>query len=66
MAKTIIQVVIEAMENDIASTTEFLIGGAAKDFAEYREAVGRIRGLRLAVQAIQDLLRSQLHEDDDD
>lgn len=66
MAKSIIQVVIEAMDNDIASTTEFLISGSVKDFAEYREAVGRIRGLRLAVQAIKDLMRNNEFDDEND
>lgn len=66
MAKSIIEVVIEAIQNDIASTTEFLISGSVKDHAEYREAVGRIRGLRLAVQSIKDLMRANEYEDDDE
>jgi hypothetical protein len=57
-------VLIEKHEEDVASSTQFLVGGGAKDFAEYREVVGRIRGLRLAIQTTKDLLRSM--EDNED
>lgn len=42
-----------------------LIDGAAKDYAEYRELVGIIRGLSHANLNIQDLLR-KLKDDNDD
>jgi translation initiation factor 1 (eIF-1/SUI1) len=42
-----------------------LIGGAAKDYAEYRELVGVIRGLSHANLNIQDLLRKLKSNDDD-
>ena len=42
-----------------------LISGAAKDYAEYRELVGIIRGLSHANLNIQDLLR-KLKDDNDD
>ena len=64
MAKTVYDVLIEKHEEDVASSTQFLVGGGAKDFAEYREVVGRIRGLRLAIQSTKDLLRSM--EDNED
>jgi hypothetical protein len=44
---------------------ESLINGAAKDYAEYRELVGIIRGLSHANLNIQDLLR-KLKENDED
>jgi len=64
MAKTVYDVLIEKHEEDVASSTQFLVGGGAKDFAEYREVVGRIRGLQLAIQTTKDLLRSM--EDNED
>jgi hypothetical protein len=64
MAKTVYDVLIEKHEEDVVSSTQFLVGGGAKDFAEYREVVGRIRGLRLAIQTTKDLLRSM--EDNED
>lgn len=66
MAKTVFDVLIEKFEEDVASSTQFLANGGAKDFAEYREVVGRIRGLQLATQTTKDLMRSQMEEDDDE
>lgn len=66
MGKTVYDVLIEKFEEDVASSSQFLANGGAKDFAEYREAVGRIRGLQLAVQTTKDLMRSQMEEDDDE
>jgi len=65
VAKTVFDVLIEKFEEDIASSADFLINGGAKDYAEYREVVGRVRGLRLSVQSTKDLSRSQDEEDDD-
>ena len=59
-------VLIEKFEEDVAASTQFLANGGAKDFHEYREAVGRIRGLQLAAQTTKDLMRSQMEEDDDE
>jgi hypothetical protein len=66
VAKTVFDVLIEKYEEDVASSADFLINGGVKDYAEYREVAGRIRGLRLAIQATKDLSRSQMEEDDDD
>lgn len=66
MSKTVYDVLIEAYEADEASAIDFLVSGGAKDFSEYREVVGRIRGLRLAMQSTKDLMRSQMKEDDDE
>ena len=65
MAKTVFDVLIMKHEEDVASSTQFLVGGGAKSFDEYREVVGRIRGLQLAIQTTKDLSRSQMEEDDD-
>ena len=64
MAKSVFDVLLMKYGEDVSSSTQFLANGGAKDFAEYREVVGRIRGLQLAIQTTQDLLRSQ--DDDDD
>ena len=66
MAKSVFDVLGMKHEEDIASSTQFLINGGAKDFAEYREVVGRIRGLQLATQTTKDLSRSQMEEEDND
>lgn len=66
MAKTVYDVLIDKYTEDVSSATQFLVGGGAKDFAEYREVVGRIRGLQLATQTTKDLLRSQMEVNNDD
>jgi hypothetical protein len=63
---TVYDVLVNKFKEDIQSSSEFLVNGGAKDFAEYREIVGRVRGLRLAMQTTQDLMRSQMEEDDND
>lgn len=65
MAKTVFDVLVQKYEEDVASSTQFLVGGGVKDFAEYKEVVGRIRGLQLAIQTTKDLSRSQMEEDDE-
>ena len=65
MSTTVFDVLIEKFEEDVSSSTQFLVGGGAKSFDEYREVTGRIRGLQLAIQTTKDLSRSQMEEDDD-
>jgi hypothetical protein len=66
MAKTVFDVLVQKFEEDVASSTQFLVNGGAKSFDDYREVVGRIRGLQLAIQTTKDLSRSQMEEDDDE
>ena len=65
MAKTVFDVLIDKFEEDVTSATQFLVGGGAKSFDDYKEVVGRIRGLQLAIQTTKDLSRSQMEEDDE-
>ncbi len=65
MAKTVYDVLIDKMQEDVAASVEFLVAGSVKDYAEYREIVGRVRGLRLGISVTEDLKRSQMEEDDD-
>jgi hypothetical protein len=65
MAKSVFDVLVSKFEDDVSSATQFLANGGAKDHAEYREVVGRIRGLQLAIQTTKDLSRSQLEDNDD-
>jgi len=64
--KTIFDVLVEKFDSQIDLASQFLVGGGAKDFAEYREVCGRIRGLRLAIEETQALAKNQLESDDDD
>lgn len=65
MAKTVYDVLIDKFEEDVSASTEFLAGGGATDFSEYQAVVGRIRGLRLAIQTTKDLAKNQMETDDD-
>jgi hypothetical protein len=65
MAKTVYDVLTDKIEEEITSAQNFLNAGSAKDYANYREIVGLIRGLKSSVLYIQDLSRKQLEGDDD-
>lgn len=63
--KTVYDVLIENFETQVSQAADFLVGGGAKDFAEYREICGRIRGLRIAIFETQALAKTQMESDDD-
>jgi hypothetical protein len=65
MAKTVFDALIDSYEDDISSATQFLISGGAKSFDEYKEVVGRIRGLQLAIQTTKDLSRNFMEDDNE-
>jgi hypothetical protein len=64
--RTVFDVMIEKFAALEASASSFLVSGGAKDFAEYREVCGRIRGLRLAIDETQALAKHHLEDKDDD
>jgi len=65
MAKTVFDVLKEKIGDDKSSALEFLGNGGAKDFAQYKEVVGLIRGLEACNNHIEDLLRNYMENDDD-
>lgn len=65
MAKTVFDVLNERIDEQISSAQDFLRGGSAKDYANYREIVGLIRGLEASKQFIEDLSRNYMDDDDD-
>jgi hypothetical protein len=65
MAKTVFDVLREDLESQRDSAIQFLSGGSSKDYAEYRELCGLIRGLGTALSRMEDLLRQHSGEDDD-
>ena len=58
MAKTVFDVLKEKLEADKASAQEHLGGGGAKDFSQYKEVTGLIRGLEAGLSYIEDLSRN--------
>jgi small nuclear ribonucleoprotein (snRNP)-like protein len=65
MAKTVFDVLRDKINEDKASLQVFLSGGGAKDFAEYRELTGKIRGYDSCINHVEDLAKNYLEEDDD-
>jgi hypothetical protein len=66
MAKTVFDVLKINIEAEIASALEFLENGGAKDYAQYKEVTGLIRGLKSSISHIQDLSRNYMEDDDDE
>ena len=65
MAKTVIEILEEKIEEQISLLVSSLSDGVAKDYAEYRDMCGAIRGLRTAHRETKDLVR-KLKENDDE
>ena len=65
MAKTVFDVLNQKLTELKASSEDFLKSGGAKDFAEYREVCGVIRGLNAALREVNDLSRNYMDDNDD-
>ena len=65
MAKTVFDVLIEQIEEQKISSVKFLTSGGPKEFSQYKEVTGLIRGLESSISIIKDLQRNQFEEDDD-
>lgn len=64
MDTRVLEVISSQINDQIAQIQEFLGTGQAKDYAEYRESCGKIRGLIVAKQQIEDLVRNLEQSDD--
>jgi uncharacterized protein (UPF0297 family) len=65
MANTVFGVLIERIEEQKSSAIEFLTSGGPKDFAEYKDVCGLVRGLQTARSLVEDLSRNYMEDDDD-
>jgi hypothetical protein len=65
MATTAFTVVLNEIEEHRESIARALIDGTARDFSEYRDMCGQIRGLSTAHMFITDLVRKMEHQDDE-
>jgi|TARA_B110000093_G_scaffold3349_1_gene3291 hypothetical protein len=63
--KTVLDVLKKRIEDDVSSATEFLGNGGAKDFAQYKEITGMLRGLTSCLNHVNDLSRNYLDDDND-
>lgn len=64
MAKTIFDVLKDKLEEDRSSALQFLGGGGAKDFAQYKEVTGMVRGLETCIGYVEDLSRNMEEYDE--
>jgi|TARA_R110000782_G_scaffold93934_1_gene177543 hypothetical protein len=58
MAKTIFDVLKDKLEEDKSSALQFLASGGAKDFSQYKEVTGMVRGLETCMNYVEDLSRN--------
>ncbi len=61
---TAFDVVIKELEERRETIAQALISGAAKDFAEYKDLCGEVRGLSRAHAFIADLVKKMENQDD--
>jgi len=66
MADTIWNTLIEKYEVEVEVLQKHLAGGRVKDFEEYRDLCGAIRGLRIAQKLTDDLSRAYMEDDDNE
>ena len=64
MAKTVFDVLIQQIEEQKLSSTQFLTSGGPKDYAQYKEVTGLIRGFETSISIIKELQRNQEEKDD--
>jgi|TARA_R110000824_G_scaffold46957_2_gene134376 hypothetical protein len=65
MVQTVFDVLDKKLVEIQKQQEDFIQSGAAKDFAEYREVCGVIRGLASARREIADLSRNYMEDEDD-
>lgn len=65
MANTVMELLHKKLGERKALVIQSLESGAAKDYAEYKDLCGMIRGLSAAQQEVEDLVRKLKEEDDD-
>lgn len=65
MAKTVFDVLKDKIEEDRSSAVDTLASGGVRDFAQYKEATGFIRGLETCLYHINDLARNFMDDDDE-
>jgi hypothetical protein len=65
VAKTVFDVLLKNIEEHRSSAIEVLAQGSVKDYAEYRDLCGLIRGLETAQREIRDLSRNYMDDNDE-
>lgn len=66
MAKSVLGLLEENFSDRIEAIKDSVAAGSSKDYADYKEMCGLIRGLELARREVKDLSRKLMEEDNDD
>ena len=66
MDEKILEYVRTKLEERKDTLVQYLCGGAAKDYAHYKDVCGEIRGLSVAQSEISDLVRKIIKEPEDE
>jgi hypothetical protein len=64
MDSRVLEVISSQIDDQITHLKDYLADGKAKDYAEYREYCGKIRGLLTAVGFTRDLVQKMEQSDD--
>ena len=59
MGLTVLDVLKKNIEEQKLTSIQFLTSGGPKDYAQYKEVTGLIRGLGVSISIIEDLVRKQ-------
>ncbi len=65
MAKNVLEILLDKIEESKKTYSEAILDGNIKDFAEYKHLCGVIRGLATAQLETEDLLRKTKENDED-
>jgi len=65
MEERVLRLSVSKIQEQIDIVVESLVDGTAKDYAEYKELCGAIRGLRTAQRELNDLVEKLKEADDD-
>ena len=59
MGLTVLDILKKNIEEQKLTSIQFLTSGGPKDYAQYKEVTGLIRGLGVSIGIIEDLVRQQ-------
>jgi len=62
---TVFDVLTQQIEEQKNASIKFLMTGGPKDFSQYKEVTGLIRGFETSISIIKELQRNQTEEDND-
>tara|TARA_R100001591_G_scaffold66248_1_gene75626 strand:- start:446 stop:643 length:198 start_codon:yes stop_codon:yes gene_type:complete len=65
MGLTVLDILKKNIEEQKLTSIQFLTSGGPKDYAQYKEVTGLIRGLGVSIGIIEDLVRQQENGEDE-